>query len=128
MTQDLQIMMNSLLDFFITSAHAAAPAGGAPVVGPQQGGNFSMLIVMVVFVGFMYLTVWRPQSKRAKEHKDLLAGIAPGDEVVTAGGMVGKVSKLADSYIVIAVADNVNITMQKSSISTVLPKGTLKSV
>jgi preprotein translocase subunit YajC len=121
-------MMNSLLDFFITSAHAAAPTGGAPVVGPQQGGNFSMLIVMVVFVGFMYLTVWRPQSKRAKEHKDLLNGLAPGDEVVTAGGIIGKVNKLAESYIVISVADNVNITMQKSSISTVLPKGTLKSV
>ena len=122
-------MMNSLLDFFITSAHAAAPTGGgAPVVGPQQGGNFSMLIVMVVFVGFMYLTVWRPQSKRAKEHKDLLNSLSPGDEVVTAGGIVGKVNKLADSYIVISVADNVNITMQKSSISTVLPKGTLKSV
>jgi preprotein translocase subunit YajC len=123
-------MMNSILDFFITSAHAAeAPTGGAPVVGAQQGGGFSMLIIMVVFVGFMYLTVWRPQSKRAKEHKDLLNALTVGDEIVTAGGIMGKVNKVTDnSYVIVTVADNVNITMQKSSISTVLPKGTLKSV
>ncbi|MES2217274.1 MAG: preprotein translocase subunit YajC [Pseudomonadota bacterium] len=116
-------MINSLLDFFIESAHAAAPAG-AP---PAQGG-FSMLIIMLVFVGFMYLTVWRPQAKRNKEHKELLSALVVGDEVVTLGGVLGKVSKLADNFIVISVADKVDITVQRSAISNVLPKGTFKSV
>jgi preprotein translocase subunit YajC len=117
-------MINSLLDFFIETANAASPAG-AP---PAQGGGYSMLIVMLVFVGFMYLTVWRPQAKRAKDHKTLLNSIAMGDEVVTMGGMLGKVSKVADNYFIVTVAPNVDVTVQKSAIANVLPKGTLKSV
>ncbi len=117
-------MINTILDFFITSAHADPAVGG-----PQQaGGSFSLLIIMAVFVVFMYLTIWRPQSKRAKEHKDLIMSLAKGDEVVTAGGILGKVSKIGDTYMVLSVSDNVEITVQKSSIGNVLPKGTLKSV
>ena len=76
----------------------------------------------------MYFIMWRPQSKRAKEHKDLMGALAKGDEVVTAGGIVGKIAKISDSYIMMAVSDNVEIAVQKSSIATVLPKGTLKSI
>jgi preprotein translocase subunit YajC len=116
-------IFTSVMDFFV------APSQAAPVGGAQpQGANFSLLIIMLVFVFFMYMTVWRPQSKRAKEHRDLLNSLAKGDEVVTAGGIVGKVNKLADSYVVVTVSENVDITVQKSSISTVLPKGTLKAI
>lgn len=118
-------MLGNFLDFFIGPAQAATTAveGQAP-----QAGSPFMLVIMLVFVGFMYLTVWRPQSKRAKDHKDLLGRLTSGDEVVTAGGILGKVSKLTDSFVVLSVADNVNITVQRSSIGTVLPKGTIKSV
>jgi preprotein translocase subunit YajC len=116
--------LNSVLDFFISSAHAD-PMGGAQ---GQAGGGYQLLIIMAIFVAFMYMTVWRPQSKRAKEHKELINSLAKGDEVVTAGGIVGKVSKISDIYVVIAINDTAEMTMQKSSISTVLPKGTLKAI
>jgi preprotein translocase subunit YajC len=111
-----------LLDFFISSAYAAEGAG------PQPQNGFSLVLMLGVFVVFMYFAVWRPQSKRAKEQRDLLSSIAKGDEVVTAGGMLGTVTKVSDSYISLGLADQVEITMQKSSIVKVLPKGTLKSI
>ena len=116
-------IFESFLNFFITSAVAAPVAGIAP-----QGTNFSLPIIMLVFLVFIYFTVWRPQSKRAKEQRDLLLSLAKDDEVVTIGGILGKISKLGDTYIVIQVADNVEITIQKSSVANVLPKGSLKSL
>lgn len=118
--------IENLLNFFITSAHADTALANVPP--PPGAGNFSLLLMLVIFLAFIYFTVWRPQSKRAKEHQSLLDSLAKGDEVVTAGGLVGKVVKISQTYIVLAVADNVEITMQKSSIANVLPKGTMKSV
>lgn len=114
----------SVLDFFIMSAHADA-ASAAP---PAQNGGFSLLMMLVIFLVFLYFTAWRPQSKRAKEQRDLLNSLAKGDEVLTIGGIVGKISKLSETYIVLAVADNLEITVLKSSIANALPKGTLKSI
>lgn len=119
-------IFNNIMSFFISSAHAAeaAPAAAA---NPQQGG-FSMMIMLTIFVLFMYFAMWRPQSKRAKAHRDLLSSLAKGDEVVTAGGILGKISKVTDNYTVLSLADNVEITVQKASIVNVLPKGTMKSI
>jgi preprotein translocase subunit YajC len=117
--------MISLLDFFITPAQAAAAMGGNP---SSSAASFSLPLMLVVFVGFIYFTVWRPQNKRAQEQKDLLNSLTKGDEVVTIGGLVGKISKISQTYIVLALSDNVEVTMQKSSIATVLPKGTMKAV
>jgi len=72
--------------------------------------------------------VWRPQSKRAKEHKTLLSAISKGDEVVTTAGIAGKVTKVTDDYIQVEVAANVNLTFQKHAISATLPKGTIKAI
>lgn len=120
-------ILNTISSFFISSAHAAdAPAAAA--AQPQSGGGFSLMIMFAVFVAFMYFAMWRPQSKRAKEQRDLLSSLTKGDEVVTAGGILGKITKVTDSYAVIALADNVEITIQKSSIVNALPKGTLKSI
>jgi preprotein translocase subunit YajC len=116
-------IINNILDFFINSAEAAPAAGN-----PQQSGNFSLLIIMVVFVGFLYLTVWRPQNKRAKEQREMLGALTKGDEVVTAGGILGKINKVSNGYVVLSIAENTEITVQKSSISTVLPKGTMKAI
>jgi preprotein translocase subunit YajC len=116
--------IENIIDFFIPSAQAQSMHAAPP---PGSGGG-TLFIMLLVFLFFMYLTVWRPQNKRAKEHRDMLGGLSKGDEVVTTGGIIGKVSKLTDAYVVLAVSDTVEMTLQKSSIATVLPKGTLKSI
>jgi preprotein translocase subunit YajC len=82
-------------------------------------------VMLIVFFLFIYFGVWRPQSKRAKEQQALLAQLAKGDEVMTAGGMLGRITKLNDQYISLAVTNQVEIMIQKSSVISVLPKGTL---
>ncbi|MDR3491906.1 MAG: preprotein translocase subunit YajC [Gammaproteobacteria bacterium] len=116
-------MINSILSFFVTNAYA--DAGNATA---QQPNNVFLPFFLVIFVLFLYITVWRPQNKRAKEQKELLNSLAKGDEVVTAGGMVGKINKITESYIVLSVSDTTEITLQRSSVITILPKGTLKSI
>ena len=118
-------MMEQILNFFVSNAHAdAAPALSG---GPQQGG-YSMVIMLVVFFLMIYFTVWRPQSKRAREQQALMTSLTKGDEVVTAGGLLGRISKITDQYIGLTLASNVDIIMQKSAIVAILPKGTLKSI
>jgi len=97
----------------------AGQAGGSPV---------SFWIMMGLFVVIFYFLIIRPQSKRQKEHKNMIAAIDKGDEVVTAGGILGKVNKVTDDYIVISIAENVNISVQKHAVTASLPKGTLKSI
>ena len=72
--------------------------------------------------------MWRPQAKRGKEHKNLLSSLAKGTEVVTNGGVLGKVTKVDDNYVALEVAENVEMKFQKASVAAVLPKGTLKSI
>ncbi len=76
----------------------------------------------------MYFLIIRPQSKRAKEHRELMASLKTGDEVVTSGGLLGKINKISDNFVVLEIAKDVEITMQKASIAASLPKGTIKSV
>lgn len=83
------------------------------------------LILMFIILWFLMI---RPQMKRAKEHKAMVAALAKGDEVVTQGGLTGRVSDLGDNFIHIEVADKVNVVVQRQAIATVLPKGTLKSL
>lgn len=116
-------LLDTLTGFFITNAHAADAAAPA-----QQGGGLSFMLMIAVLFLFMYFAMWRPQSKRAKEQRALLNALTKGDEVVTAGGILGKITKVSDAYVVLELADKVEITMQKSSIVTALPKGTLKSI
>lgn len=101
----------------------------ADTVAPaQQGGGFSFMLMFVIFFLFLYFVIWRPQNKRAKEQQNLLNSLAKGDEVMTAGGLLGRVAKITDQYILLTIANNVEISMQKSSVVSVLPKGTLKSI
>lgn len=117
-------MMEQMLNFFISNAHAES---SAPMPAPQ-GGGMSFILMFVVFFLFIYFGIWRPQNKRAKEQRSLLDSLAKGDEVITAGGMLGRISKITDPYLTITIAPTVEIAVQKSSIVTVLPKGTLKSL
>lgn len=108
------------MSFFITEAMAAeAPAAGA--------GGFDILII-VAFALVFYFIVWRPQSKRTKEHRELIASLNKGDEVITNGGIVGKITKVQDDFLLLEVAEKVELRVQKGAISAVLPKGTLKSI
>ncbi len=106
------------MDFFISAAHA--DAGGASPI--------SSIVMLVGFVVIFYFMLIRPQQKRAKEHKNLLADIAKGDEISLAGGMLGRVTKVTDEFLVIEIANNVSIKVQKAAVTAVLPKGTLKAV
>ncbi len=103
-------------------AQAAAPAAADPT-----GGLMGMLPLLLMFVVLWFLMI-RPQMKRAKEHKALLDALAKGDEVVTQGGVVGKVTKVSDGYVGVEVAANVEIMVQKQAVQIVLPKGTLKAM
>jgi preprotein translocase subunit YajC len=110
------------MDFFISSAYAQAEAGA------QQPSAIFNIIFFGGFALIFYFLIWRPQSKRAKEHKDLMSSLNKGDEVMTNGGILGKLSKVDETYIVLQINDNVEIKMQKSAIAAVLPKGTIKSI
>ncbi len=87
----------------------------------------SFLPIILMFVVLWFIMI-RPQMKRQKETKAMLEALAKGDEVVTAGGILGKVTKVAEQYVTVEVAANTEITVQKSAVSTVLPKGTLKAL
>ncbi|WP_233841281.1 preprotein translocase subunit YajC [Dyella sp. 2HG41-7] len=90
-------------------------------------GGFSMLIMMIVLFGAMYFMMIRPQMKRQKEHRQMVSSLAKGDEVVSNGGIAGRVEDVGETFITVEIAPNVKIKLQKSAVQQVLPKGTLKS-
>ncbi len=109
---------------FISSAFAqTAPAAAAG--SDMQSSLMSMLPLVLMFV-VLYFVMIRPQMKKQKEHRTMIEALAKGDEVVTAGGMLGKVSKLGDSYIGLEIANSVDVQVQRSAIVQVLPKGSIK--
>ncbi|HSQ05393.1 MAG TPA: preprotein translocase subunit YajC [Burkholderiales bacterium] len=101
----------------------AQAAGGAP-----GGGGFESLLLIVLMFGVLYFLMIRPQMKRTKEHKALIDALQKGDEVVTAGGMLGRVSKLNENYVTLEISNNVEVQVQRPSVQLVLPKGTLKNI
>ncbi len=100
----------------------------APAPVPGQASGIQTLIFLGGFVLIFYFMLWRPQSKRAKEHKALLGGLQKGSEVVTSGGLLGRVTKVTDEFIVMKVADGVELPVQKAAVAAELPKGTIKSI
>ena len=99
-------------------AQAAAP-GGADIM--------SMLPIILMFV-VLYFVMIRPQMKRAKEHKSMVEALQKGDEVIAAGGLVGRITKITDNYVTLEVADKVEIRVQRPAIQLALPKGTIKGI
>ncbi|MDO8447256.1 MAG: preprotein translocase subunit YajC [Rhodoferax sp.] len=109
---------------FISSAFAqTAPAAAAG--GDMQSSLMSMLPLVLMFV-VLYFVMIRPQMKKTKEHRAMIDALAKGDEVVTAGGVLGKVAKLGESYVTLEVAAGVEIQIQRSAVVQVLPKGSIK--
>ena len=111
------------MDFLISNAYAQA--GSAPA-GQGMGLLGSPLVFIIVMVAMMFF-MFRSQSKRQKELRAMIASIAKGDEIVTNGGMAGRVDEVGDSFLTLEIAPNVKIKLQKTAVSLVLPKGTLKS-
>lgn len=108
-----------MLDLFISPAYAQAAA--------QQPNALMQFLPLILLVVLFYFMLIRPQMKRAKEHKAMIEALQKGDEVVTAGGTLGRITKVGDGYVTLQVADNVEIQVQKQSIQLLLPKGTFKS-
>ncbi len=110
------------MSLFIANAHAQA-AGEAP----QGGDLFQIAFLIGLFVLFYFIAI-RPQRKRQKEHTEMVSALSKGDEVVTSSGILGKISSLDDTYVVLTVSDKVELKFQRVHIHAVLPKGTLKSI
>ncbi|ADO08560.1 preprotein translocase subunit YajC [Pantoea sp. Bo_2] len=110
------------MSLFISDAVAAAGA-------PSQGSPYSLVIMLVVFGLIFYFMILRPQQKRAKEHKKLMDSISKGDEVLTSGGLVGRVTKVSDTgYVAIALNDTNEVVIKRDFVAAVLPKGTIKAL
>jgi preprotein translocase subunit YajC len=103
----------------ISDAHAqgASSAGGIP---------FDLLFIVLIFVAFYFLLI-RPQQKRAKDHRKMVEALSKGDEVVTSGGLLGKITDIGDSFITVEISRGIEVRVQRSSVSTLMPKGTIKS-
>ena len=110
---------------FISSAFAQTAPAAAATGGDMQSSLMSMLPLVLMFV-VLYFVMIRPQMKKQKEHRTMVEAIAKGDEIVSAGGMLGKISKLGDSYLGLEIANGVEVQIQRSAVVQVLPKGTIK--
>lgn len=107
---------------FISPAFAqAAPAGGS-------GPGYEQFIIIIGMFALLYFLMIRPQMKRAKEHRQMTEALQKGDEVVTAGGMLGKITQIGEAYISIQIAPNTEVQVQRTAVQTLLPKGTIKSI
>ena len=109
-----------MFEFLISSAWAQEGA-------PQQGGG-SFLIMMVFFLVVFYFLLMRPQMKQAKEHRKRIESLAKGDEVVTNGGLLGRITEVGDNFIMLEVSKEVQVKVQKQSVAQIMPKGTLKTM
>lgn len=109
------------MDWFISTA-AAQTAGAAAQPNPIM----SMLPLLLIFVVFYFMLI-RPQSKRAKEHRAMLAALEAGNEIATAGGIIGKVTEVGENFVTVEIASNVVVKVQRNTIAQVLPKGSIKA-
>jgi len=111
------------MSFFISDALAE----GAPAAA-QQGDPITALLFPLGLIFLFYFFLIRPQSKRAKEHKTMTEGLSKGDEVVTQGGILGKITAVGENFVAIEIADNTVINVQKHSVGALMPKGTIKEM
>lgn len=106
--------------FLISDAMAENGAG-------PLGGGIEIFIMIGIFFAIMYFMIIRPQQKRSKNHQKLISSLSKGDEIVTTGGMMGKIQNIGDNSVTLEISEGVAVKLQKSSISSVLPKGTLRN-
>ena len=109
------------MSLFISTAHAAGEAA-------QQPSLVANLLLIAVFIAIFYFLIWRPQSKRAKEHRTLIESLGVGSEVVFAGGLMGKITKIEGDFAVVELSRGVEVKVQRASVISVLPEGTLNNL
>ena len=109
------------MSLFISTAHAAGEAA-------QQPSLMANLLMIAVFVAIFYFLIWRPQSKRAKEHRALIESLGVGSEVVFAGGLMGRITKIEGDFAVVELNRGVEVKVQRASVISVLPEGTLNNL
>jgi preprotein translocase subunit YajC len=119
--------MKSLLSLLVLSLFSGSlfAAEGAAAGAPNPLGQGLMI---GVFILVFYFLIWRPQNKRAKEHRQLVSSLEKGDEVVITGGILGKITQIADDFILLNIAEGVEIKVQRQAVAASLPKGTLKTI
>ena len=108
----------------ISTAYAADAAPAAA----QQGSLLSVLPMLIIFIAVFYFLLIRPQTKRSKDQRQLLENLAMGDEVLTVGGIIGRITKLRDNYVALSTGKDMEMVFQKNAIASVLPKGTMESM
>lgn len=109
------------MSFFISDA--VAQSGGG-----QQAGIMELILPLVIMFGIFYFLLIRPQQKKAKEHKSMIEAIKKGDEIITSGGLLGKITEVGDNFLTCRIANGVEVKLQSHAITTVLPKGTIKGL
>jgi preprotein translocase subunit YajC len=114
--------MDAVLGFFVSNAWAQA----APAAAPQS--SMSFFVMMAVLIGLMYFLMIRPQQKRQKELRQMIDALSTGNEVVTGGGILGKVTDVGEQFLTVEISDGVRIKVQKHSVAAVLPKDTIRNV
>lgn len=111
------------MSFLISNAWAEGPAAGAQAA---PGGSSAGLVMMILIFVLFYFLIIRPQAKRAKEHKSMVEALEKGDEVVTNGGLLGRITDVGDSFLNLEIADGVEVKTQRNAIASLVPKGTFK--
>lgn len=109
------------MSFFIAEALAEEASTGGVLPGLD-------IFIIVAFALVFYFIIWRPQSKKTKQHRELIASLSKGDEVVTNGGLIGKIVKVEEDYLLFEAADKVQLKLQKGAVASALPKGTIKKI
>ena len=109
------------MSLFISTAHAAGEAA-------QQPSLMANILMVAVFVAIFYFLIWRPQAKRTKEHRALVESLGVGSEVVFAGGLMGKITKIEGDFAVVELSRGVEVKIQRASVISVLPEGTLNNL
>jgi preprotein translocase subunit YajC len=110
-----------MMDLFMRSAWAQAEA-------PQGGSPMEMLFLFAILFAVFYFLMIRPQMKRQKEHREMVEGLAKGDEAVTSGGMLGRIKEVGENFVVMEIAKGVEVRVQKHYVQAVMPKGTMKTL
>ncbi len=110
-----------MMDFFIAPAYAQDAAAGS---------GMAQIVMLLGFVLIFYFLLWRPQAKRAKQHKQLIGGLSKGDEIVIGGGVLGRITKVSDDseFLTLEIAEGTQVNVQKNAVAAVLPKGTIKAI
>ena len=115
------------MSFLISNAMAASSlTASAPQMG-QPDSTFSLVMIVAIFIMFYFMLI-RPQNKRAKDHRDLVSQLKKGDEIITTGGLLGKIIDVNDQFIKLSLNDNLEIHLQRNAVTAVLPTGTMKSL